>query len=358
MIDVMKALDERLKLGWMISLARHKLVPVHKHSVWYYMGALLLFLFVIQAATGAMLLFYYKPAAETARQSIAEIMVTVPYGWLIRSVHHWASNLMIVLAFIHFFSTLLVKAYRRPRELTWLTGMVMLLLVLFFGYSGYTLPYDERAFFAFNVGTDMAEAIPVVGTYLMGFLRGGDMVGTNTLNRFFAFHVGVLPLALLAVIVIHVILVQLHGMSVPISVLKKAEAEKREIPGKPMFPHFLWHDAVNCLLLFGGLVTLAMLIPSELGPEIDLLKPAPEGVKPDWFFLWVYQILKWMPTYVLSIEGEVAGIVGLIGAAMVIVFAPFIDRRAQRNERSPLFTTLGWAAVLVFVLCSIIGYLS
>ena len=358
MIDVMKALDERIKLGWMISLARHKLVPVHKHSVWYYLGALLLFLFVIQAITGAMLLFYYKPAAETARQSIAEIMVAVPYGWLVRSMHHWASNLMIVLTFVHFFSTLLVKAYRRPRELTWLTGSVMLLLVLFFGYSGYTLPYDERSFFAFNVGTDMAAAVPVVGTYLMEFLRGGDIVGTNTLNRFFAFHVGVLPLALLAVIVVHVILVQLHGMSVPISVLKKAEDEKREIPGKPMFPHFLWHDAVNCLLLFGGLVTLAMLIPSELGPEIDLLKPAPEGVKPDWFFLWVYQILKWMPTYVLSIEGEIAGIVGLIGAALVIVFAPFIDRRAQRNERSPLFTALGWLALLVFVVCSIIGYLS
>jgi len=358
MIDVMKAIDERIKLGAILSLARHKLVPVHKHSVWYYLGALLLFLFVIQAITGAMLLFYYKPAAETARQSIAEIMVVVPYGWLIRSVHHWASNLMIVLVFFHFFSTLLVKAYRRPRELTWLTGMVMLLLVLFFGYSGYTLPYDERAFFAFNVGTEMAGAMPVVGTYLLELLRGGEMVGTNTLNRFFAFHVGVLPLALLTAIVVHILLVQLHGMSVPISVLKKAEDEKREIPGKPMFPLLLWHDAINCLLLFGGLVTLAMLIPSELGPEIDLLKPAPEGVKPDWFFLWVYQILKWMPTYVLSIEGEVAGIVGLILAALVIVFAPFFDRRAQRNERSPLFTALGWLAVLVFVVCSIVGYLS
>lgn len=358
MIDVMKALDERLKLGSILALARHKLVPVHKHSVWYYLGALLLFLFAIQAVTGAMLLFYYKPAAETARQSIAEIMVTVPYGWLIRSVHHWASNLMIVLVFIHFFSTLLVKAYRRPRELTWLTGMVMLLLVLFLGYSGYTLPYDERALFAFNVGTDMAGTIPVVGGFMKEFLRGGATVGTNTLNRFFAFHVGILPLALLTVIVVHILLVQLHGMSVPISVLKKAEAEKREIPGKPMFPHLLWHDAVNCLLLFGGLVTLAMLIPSELGPEIDLLKPAPDGVKPDWFFLWVYQILKWMPTYVLNIEGEVVGIVGLILAALIIVFAPVFDHRAQRNERSPLFTALGWLAVLVFVVCSIVGYLS
>ena len=358
MISVIKAVDERIKLGSIISLARHKLVPIHKHSVWYYLGALLLFLFMIQAITGAMLLFYYKPAAETAYQSIAEIMVVVPYGWLIRSVHHWASNLMIVTVFIHFFSTLLVKAYRRPRELTWLTGMVMLILVLFFGYSGYTLPYDERAFFAFNVGTDMAGTIPVVGTFMLEFLRGGEIVGANTLNRFFAFHVGVLPLSLLAVIAVHLILVQLHGMSVPIAVMKDAEVRKQRIYGKPMFPHFLWHDAVNCLLLLGALVSLAILVPSELGPEIDLLKPAPVGVKPDWFFLWVYQILKWMPTYVLSMEGEVVGITALILAALLIVFAPFFDRKAQRNERSPLFTALGVLSLLVFVICSIIGYLS
>ena len=354
----MKAVDERIKLGWILSLARQKMVPIHKHSVWYYVGVLLLFLCIIQSVTGALLLFYYKPAAETAYQSIAEIMVVVPYGWLIRSVHHWASNLMIVIVFVHFFSTLLVKAYRRPRELTWLTGTVMLLLVLFLGYTGYTLPYDERAFFAFNVGTDMAGTVPVIGNYMMEFLRGGEVVGANTLNRFFAFHVGILPLSLLLVIAVHILLVQLHGMSVPISVMKDAEAKKQQVYGKPMFPHLFWHDAINCLLLFGVLVTLAILLPSELGFEIDLLKPAPPGVKPDWFFLWVYQILKWMPTYVLSIEGEIVGISCLIFAALLIVFAPFFDRRSQRNERSPLFTLLGVVSLLVFVVFSIIGYLS
>lgn len=358
MINLLKAIDERIGIGIILSLARKKIVPIHKHSLWYYAGALLLFLFIIQVVTGAMLLFYYKPAAETAYQSIAEIMVQVPYGWLIRSIHHWASNLMIVLVFAHFFSTLLVKAYRRPRELTWLTGMLLLILVLFFGYSGYTLPYDERAFFAFNVGTDMAGTVPVVGKFMLQFLRGGEVVGTNTLNRFFALHVAVLPLSLMAVLVVHLILIQLHGMSIPISVLKEAEAKKQKIFGKPMFPHFLWHDAINCLLLFGALATLAVFIPSELGPEIDLLKPAPEGVRPDWFFLWVYQILKWMPTYVLSIEGEIVGITGLIVAALIITFAPFVDRKSQRDERSPLFTALGVVSLIVFVVCSIIGYLS
>jgi cytochrome b6 len=355
-IQVKKALDERLMLGALIDLARKKLVPVHKHTIWYYMGALLLILFMIQMITGPILLFYYKPAAETAYQSIAEIMVKVPYGWLLRSVHHWASNLMILIAFVHFFSTFLVKAYRRPREFTWLTGMVMFLLVLFLGYTGYTLPFDERAFFALNVGTDMPGAIPVVGEYVLEFLRGGAQVGMHTLNRFFALHVGVLPLALLAVLAIHVILVQMHGMSVPVSIEKKAKAENKTIPAKPMFPHFVWHDAINGLVLVGLLFTLAVLMPSELGSVIDYLKPAPVGVKPDWFFLWVYQILKWIPTYVLGIEGEIVGITGLALIATVIFCAPFVDWKSQRNERSPLFTAFAAISLAVFLVCTAIGF--
>ena len=358
MINVKKTINERIGLDAIISLARKKMVPVHRHSIWYYMGGLLLFLCLIQAITGVLLLFYYKPSAETAYQSVAEIMVNVPYGWLIRSVHHWASTIMIVVAFVHFFSTFLLKAYRGPREITWLTGMAMLVIVLFFGYSGYTLPFDERAFFALNVGTEMPGAIPVIGKYMLEFLRGGENVGPQTLNRFFALHVGVLPLALLAMLGIHLLLVQLLGMSVPASVLKKAAAEKKEIPAKPMFPHLVWHDLINCLLLFGLVVTLAVTMPSELGLEIDYLKPAPDGVKPDWFFLWVYQILKWLPTYIAGIEGEVVGIVGLAAAALVITCAPFIDWKSQKNELSPAFTILGIISLAVFVVCTLIGYLS
>ena len=358
MFDVKKEIHERIGLAAIVSLARKKMVPMHRHSVWYYMGGLLLFLFMVQAITGVMLLFYYKPAAETAYQSIAEIMVNVPYGWLIRSVHHWASNMMIVVAFVHFFSTFFVKAYRRPREITWLTGMALLLVVLFLGYSGYTLPFDERAFFALNVGTDMPGAIPVVGKYMLEFLRGGENVGPQTLNRFFAMHVGLLPAALLLIVGVHLLLVQLLGMSVPVSILKKAAAQKKDIPAKPMFPHLLWHDVVNCLLLLGLIVTLAVVMPAELGQEIDYLKPAPDGVKPDWFFLWVYQILKWLPTFVAGIEGEVVGIVGLAVAALGIAFAPFIDRRSQRNELSPAFTIIGIVSLLVFAICTLIGYFS
>jgi cytochrome b6 len=158
------------------------------------------------------------------------------------------------------------------------------------------------------------------------------------------------------VLAIHIILVQMHGMSVPVSIEKKAKAEKKTIPAKPMFPHFVWHDAVNGLVLVGLLFTLAVLMPSELGSVIDYLKPAPVGVKPDWFFLWVYQILKWIPTYVLGIEGEIVGITGLAIIATVIFCAPFVDWKSQRNERSPLFTAFAAISLAVFLVCTAIGF--
>jgi quinol-cytochrome oxidoreductase complex cytochrome b subunit len=203
----------------------------------------------------------------------------------------------------------------------------------------------------------MPGAIPVVGQTILEFLRGGQAVGEHTLNRFFALHVAVLPLALMGVLALHILLVQLHGMSVPRSVEEKYPGGREGLPSKPMFPHLLWHDLVNCLVLFGVLVTLAVLMPSDLTPPIDYLKPAPEGVKPDWFFLWVYQILKWMPTFVAGIEGEVVGIVGLAVAAAFIALAPFVDWKSQRNRKSPVFTVIGIIAMLVFLVCTAIGFL-
>ena len=123
-----------------------------------------------------------------------------------------------------------------------------------------------------------------------------------------------------------------------------------------MFPHLLWHDVVNCLILLGVVVSLAVISPSGLDLDIDFLKPAPDGVKPDWFFLWVYQILKWIPTYVMGIEGEVFGIVVLSMAAAFIAFVPFVDWKSQKNELSPIFTLIGVISLIVFVVCTAIGY--
>ena len=208
-------LEERV--GWRVLQRQidHKEVPSHRHTIWYYFGGMTLFLFLVQVATGILLLLYYRPSAEAAFESVQFIMTEVEFGWLIRSVHSWAANLMIAAAFVHMFSALFLRAFRRPRELTWVSGAVLLFLSLAFGFSGYLLPWNKLAYFATKVGTDIAGVVPVIGSFLLRFLRGGDEVTGATLTRFFGFHVAILPAITTVILVLHLFLVQKHGMSIP-----------------------------------------------------------------------------------------------------------------------------------------------
>ncbi len=149
-------LDERINLEEIREFVRHKVVPVHQHTIWYYFGGMTLFLFGIQVCTGILLLLYYRPSAEEAFESVQFIMTEVQFGWLIRSIHSWSANLMIATLMIHLFSVYFLRAYRKPRELTWVSGMLLFGLSLTFGFSGYLLPWNELAFFATKVGTELA----------------------------------------------------------------------------------------------------------------------------------------------------------------------------------------------------------
>ncbi|MBI2494690.1 MAG: cytochrome b N-terminal domain-containing protein, partial [Candidatus Rokubacteria bacterium] len=211
-------LDERVGLADFEYLARKKQVPVHRHGLWYYFGGMTLFLFAIQVATGVLLLFYYRPSAEEAYESIQFLMAEVEFGWLIRSIHAWAANLMIFTLFIHLFSVLLLKAYRPPREVTWLSGIGLLGVALGLGFTGYLLPWNQLAYFATKVGTEITGVVPVVGPFLGRVLRGGDEVTGATLTRFYGIHVAVLPAITTLLLGLHLFLVQRHGMSVPPSV--------------------------------------------------------------------------------------------------------------------------------------------
>src|SRR5215510_12057968 len=208
-------LDERLGIDALATMAQKKEVPVHRHTIWYYFGGMTLFLFVVQIVTGILLLLYYRPSAENAFESVQFIMSDVQFGWLVRSIHSWSANLLIATMFIHMFSVYFLKAYRSPREVTWVTGSILLFIFLFFGFSGYLLPWNKLAYFATKVGTDIAGVVPLVGNFSMRFLRGGDDVTGATLTRFFGFHVAVLPALTTLVLCVHALLVQKHGMSVP-----------------------------------------------------------------------------------------------------------------------------------------------
>lgn len=348
-------LDERLQLRDLVDFLGKKYVPVHRHSVWYYFGGVSLFLFLVQVVTGILLLLYYKGSEELAFESIQFIMSRVQFGWLIRSIHSWAANLFILAALIHMFSVFFEKAYRKPRELTWVTGMLMLFVGFGFGFSGYLLPWNELAFFATKVGTDIAGVVPVIGKPLLEFLRGGPEVTGATLSRFFGFHVAVFPGIFTILLGIHLLLVQRQGMSEPLGLEKNPSLEQKRMP---FFPNFLLRDLLLWLMVLNLLAILAVFFPWELGQKADPFAPAPAGIKPEWYFMFMFQTLKLLPAHVLFVDGEVLGI-SLFGLAGILwLLVPFWDRRSARGEQNRFVNYLGLFATLYIILFTILGYLS
>jgi len=347
-------LNERFGIDAAVAFGKKKVVPVHRESVWYYFGGVTLFLFIIQVFTGILLLLYYRPGADSSFESLQFILTQVQFGWLIRSVHSWSANLMVLAAFIHMFSNFFTQSYRRPRELTWVTGMALLLLSLGFGFSGYLLPWNELAFFATKVGTDIVGAVPIVGNPLLIFLRGGEDVTGATLSRFFGFHVAVLPMVFTLVVGLHVLFVQVQGMSEPIAHQALAADKKRTMP---FFPNFVLRDAMLWLVALNILAILSVFFPWDLGEKADLFAPAPAGIRPEWYFVFMFQTLKFIPGHVLFMEGELLGILGFGVAGLIWILVPFLDRRGQRNQRNPLFQLWGWIIVLFIVVMTIVGYI-
>jgi len=346
-------LDDRLHVSKLVELASAKTVPVHRASVVYYFGGMTLFFFAIQIATGILLMLYYRPSADHAFESVEFIMTTVPFGWLIRSIHSWSANLMVFFAFVHLATVYFTKSYRPPRELTWVTGCLLLFLILGFGFSGYLLPWNQLAFFATKVGTDIAGAVPVVGEWALRFLRGGDRVGGGTLSRFYGWHVAILPALTLMLLGVHVLLVQLHGMSVPPTL----EEESRRRSPMRFVPHFMLRDVFGWTLALGVLAALAALFPWELGDKADPYAPAYADIKPEWYFMFMFQTLKLVPGgEILGVEYEAIPILLFGFAGLLMVAVPFLDRGVVRTGRSPAFTIAGAVALAFIVGMTSWGY--
>lgn len=345
--------QERYPVQSWADFFQKKSVPIHKHSLWYYTGGFCLFLIMVQFITGVLLLLYYKPTAEAAFESVQFIMAKVRFGWLIRSLHSWSANLLMGALFIHMFATFFMKAYRKPRELTWMTGFLLFMVCIGFGFSGYLLPWNELALTATRVGTEISSLVPFIGKQIMLFLRGGEQVTGATITRFFAIHVAVLPLTLLLILVIHITLVQIQGMSIPFSVQKL----KQKISEKPFFPHFVLHDALGWLITFGILVALCSIFPWELGEKADILAPTPAGVHPEWYLIFTYSTLKLAPAKILFFEGEALVVLGLMAGSIFWLLVPFLDRKSQQGVPSKLFTIIGIVVVAYIAVMTVVAYL-
>jgi cytochrome b6 len=273
---------------------------------------------------------------------------------------------MIVALFLHFFSVLFVRAYRQPRELTWFSGFVLLALALAFGFTGYLLPWNELAYFATRVGTEILAVVPLVGEFLLRVARGGEDVSGATLTRFYAVHVAVLPAVAIGMLGLHLFLVQKHGMSVPI------EEEGSGAPRRamPFFPNFFLRDLVGWLAALAILAALAAYFPAplailaalaayfpaHLGEKADPFAPAPAGIKPEWYFMYMFQTLKYLPAHILGLEGEFVGIFGFAVGGLLVFLIPFLDWKARRGESSKVVTWVTLGLIVYIVILTYLGY--
>ena len=333
--------DDRIDLTPVRKWIKHKTVPQHKHSVWYYFGGLALFLLTVQIVTGILLAFYYSPTPAGANESIRYIMEQVKYGWLVRSIHFWGANFLIAVVLVHMFSTFFMKAYRKPRELMWLLGIVSLIIVLTFSFTGYLLPWTTLSYFATKVGVNTPMVVPLVGHFLSRVMQGGEDVGWATLTRMFTLHTVILPLAVVLFVSLHVLLSQLLGSSIPPSV-KRIDGETK------FFPNFLLRDAGVWSGAFAVLLAFATMFPASIRAKVDPILPAPAGIKPEWYFLFVFQTLKTIP------EMAAVGLVFLGGIVWFIV--PFLDKKPEAGKS--FFKYFGIGVIAYTFTMTVIAYLT
>ncbi len=343
--------DERLGLEEALAFARKKTVPLHSQTFWYYWGGISLFLFLVQVFTGVLLLIYFRPGPE-AYDSVRQITYEIDFGWLIRSTHSWAANLMVFAVVVHMFSVFFMKAYRAPREFTWWSGLLLLALVMAFGFSGYLLPMDELSYFATKVGLEIPASLPG-GGLVADLLRGGQEVGEITVQRFFALHAVVLPLIFLPFLMFHLILVQKHGNALPPSEEAKPLEKRRTMP---FFPTFFAKDLAMWLFALNVLAILATLFPWDLGPAADSLKPAPLGIHPEWYFMSPFHLLKVIGQVLPGLTGEIFGLLTFSGALVLWTLVPLFDPQSANARRARQVTLFGFFLLITLIVTTIWGY--
>lgn len=339
-------INDRLTRKAVSDLLYKKVIPYHKYSFWYYWGGFTLFCLIIQVITGVLLLFYYKPSIEDAHASIVYITNTVPFGSLIRSLHSWSASLLIFCAAVHMFSVFFMKAYRKPRELLWMNGIILFIIILAFGFTGYLLPWNELSYFGTLVGLAEIEKFPVIGSIIVSFLKGGNHISSATLSRMFAVHTGLLPLLVLIFLLLHFLLNRINEYSLPISIKAKNGPVK-------YYKDFFYRASIGWLILLALIFTLAVLLPKDTGTAFDIhnLTEPPLGIHPEWYFMFLYQTLK--------SESVVPPIITVLLVSLFALFwffVPVLDKNASHEQKSPVFSFIGVFIITYIIIMTYLAY--
>ena len=326
-------------------------------SWWHTLGSATLTVFLVQVVTGIVLAMFYSPSPDHAYESIQFLQRQVAAGSLLRAVHHWGSSAMVVLVMLHMVRVFSMGAYKYPREINWVLGVFLFGLVLGFGFTGYLLPWDQRAYWATQVGTSIAGTVPVLGGALSLLLKGGAQLGAATLTRFYAFHVLWLPASLVAIVALHVAMVIRQGIAAPPRVMEDGAPPRTDDPAYPA--HYdaaygaskrkgvrFWPDVVSKDILVGLLTILALLAVAKLfGAPLEAPADPTDNSfipTPEWYFLPFFQLLKLFPG---SMEATIAvGVPALLMLALLGL--PFFDRNSKRHLLGRPVATVSMSVLL------------
>ena len=343
---IYKWVDERIDLrGLQAKMLNEPMAGGSRYA--YVFGSVLLFIFVMQVATGILLMFYYAPTADHAWESTRYIIEEVDYGWFILSYHLWGSSAMVAMVVIHMSQVYLWGAYKKPREMVWLAGLALFMVVIGFGFTGYLLPWDQRSYWATVIGVEIVDKVPIIGDFFGRFLRGGPVPGAQTLSRFFVIHVLVLPMALAAMAGMHIFFFRKAGPAGPY----KASRQELETKMEYFFPTQIYKDIVAMAVVFVLICGMAVYLPHELmeeaSPVASDLDPEPE-----WYFMFIFQLLR-DPALQIFFAGEWGEFLGAILLPsifmMLLVALPFIDRGPERNIFKRPIALSSWIVTMVVI---------
>jgi ubiquinol-cytochrome c reductase cytochrome b subunit len=299
---------------------------------WFVTGSILLFLLGVQLITGVVLTMYYVPSPEHAYDSVRYITDRLPLGRVLRGLHFFGASFIVVAAVIHMLRVVMFGSYKKPREVTWMTGVVLFLVILGFALTGYLLPWDQKAYWATTVTINIARSTPLFGEQVAALMRGGIDLGALTLLRWYTAHVFLLPAALAGFVIAHLYLMRRHGISGPL--------RQVEEPAQAFYPHHALKDTVAMAAVFALLLTFATLFRVPLDPIADP-SDATYVPRPEWYFLGLFQLLKYFPGPFEPVATIV--IPGLVIGALLLL--PFLDRGPERHPMKRRLVTAGFAVL-------------
>jgi ubiquinol-cytochrome c reductase cytochrome b subunit len=352
-------LDSRLHISelWEHTAGHH--IPKKSASWFYVFGSATLLCLVVQIITGSLLAFAYVPSGAEAYTTLEYLTYEQPLGWLLRGIHYWGSNLMVTIMLLHMTQVYLFGAYKYPREITWVSGVILMVVTLGLAFTGQVMRFDEDAYWGLGIGAAIAGRTPIVGQQVVQLMLGGPIIGAETLSRFFSLHVFILPGTILALLALHLRMVLTKGINEypEPGVLVNREtydahyANILKNDGMPFAPYGIWKDLV------AGAVVITLIVGCALvfGPKGPIGEPDPTQIdtvpRPDFFFMWIFAIAALMPDYMETVALLVGPVIGIV----FLLAVPFFNNTGEKHwSRRPVAVMV---VVLLYVSLGILSWL-